>query len=375
MATPLFPNFGGFRQAGRRQGLQRMGARRCGLVLLGLVASLMLVAGNRHVSPPSLIVLTTPPEGRQTTLWLAAHHSAPTRLGQFAHAPAGDVRAAMFNATTVMATAPFERRRDRSFDTGLYRLPLHGEPQLLLRELTHASRPLVHRGELFVVRGKQGPSAPQPGTMRVDQLGLDRVNAQSGEAVRLHAYEGYWLHLAGAWRDEVLLYRVGPGQADLVAVHRASGKARVFLRDLPPFARDFSVAKAGGQLVFRGRNPKPGPTWQIESVDIATGTRRVLHLSDEPATAPFAWQNGIVYNPQRRGLSLLTDRPHWASPLGPGVDVIEATSQHSDFVAARHTVAGNFATAFILSADGRHWPIATQQGERLAIAGFVEGAQ
>jgi hypothetical protein len=345
------------------------------VLVLGLIALSVLAAGHHATPPPPLVLLSTQPEGRITTLWLARGEAKLLRLGQFDHRPAGDVRATLLDSRTALATAPVEKRRDRSFDTGLWKLGLDSPPRLLARELSHASRPLVHDGEVFVVRGAAGPWPRDRSLMRLDRLTLDRIDPHDGGATTLHTFDGYWLHLAGALDDELFLYRISENHADIVAVHRRSNRIRVLLPNLPAFARDFSVAASKRQLIFRGRNPAPGPHWQIESLHIDSGQRQRLHLSNEQATAPFAWHDRVVYNPQRKGLSPLRAPASWASPLGPGVDAVEATSSDHGFAAARHTVAGELASAFVINQQGRHWKIPVPQGQRIAIAGFIEEQQ
>lgn len=321
--------------------------------------------------PPPLALLVT--QGGVSRLHHATIDAGRGRLGpelaRLSHLD-GDVRAALLGDGRVAATAPALRLRDRSFDGALYLLGDEIVP--LCDGVIHASAPLaLPDGSVLVARGEAGP--PRDPALRIDALGIDRVTPD-GTLERLHAFAGHLLHLAGFTGREVLIYRVGPDGADIVAIEPEGATLRTVVADLPPFARDFSTD--GETLVYRGRDAVDAHRWVVERVDLTSGAVTRLHASDRFALAPHVWRDGGVALSEAEGLLLLGSTDPVAGPLGPGVDLVRAFSTDGRFVAALHTVAGEAPIPFVIDAErGAATSIETPANARVAIAGFVEEAR
>ena len=205
--------------------------------------------------------------------------------------------------------------------------------------------------------------------MRIDELTIDRIDPASGATDTLHRYPGYLLHLAG-WHDQrVLVYRVAPNRADIVAVDASTGAVETLVDDLPPFARDFSVLD--DRLVYRGRHERESRTWVVDVLDLSQGTRRRVHESASFSLAPHAWPDGAVaLSPDQNGLMLLGSSAPVRAPLGAGVDVVRAL--HERFVALLHTREGAFDVPFLLErSTGKSYPLPAPGRTRVDIVGFV----
>jgi len=223
-----------------------------------------------------------------------------------------------------------------------------------------------------VVRGEAG--AAIEGETRVDRFSLDEVDLATGATRSWHEFDGHHLHLAATGGGEAYLYRVAPHGADLVAVD-AQGQVRVIRDRVLPYARDFSL-DAEGHLIFRQRHRRDPRRWQALRIDADGGSPEVLYEGETFALAPHAWPGGgVLLNPRREGMSLLGSQdalpPH---PMGPGVDLLRATSTDQRYVALLHTRAGVLPRPFVVDRQtGRVAALEVPDQERIAIAGFAEG--
>ncbi len=325
---------------------------------------------------PAVALIATTPGADTSRLYMALPGQALSApVLEFDHLPGGSIRAAVWShPPVVLATARTTPGRDRSFDGGLYRLdPTTGVKQLCAN-LTHASRPLVSpTGRVFVTRGTAGPPPANQSTMRIDTLTVDEVDPHSGAITTVHQTTGYLAHLAG-WHDgKVLIYRVRPATADIVAVNPDTGKTEIVLASLPPFARDFSIDTVTARLVYRGRHPSDARRWVVEALDLTAGSQTRLYEGVSFSLAPHVWPGGgIAINPRRGGLRLIGSGDPVASPLGPGVDVVRGLSKTERYVAVLHTVQGSLPVPFVIDrTSGATQRLATPTGTRIAIAGFV----
>ncbi len=242
------------------------------------------------VKPRRLAILSTPGNGPETFLHIVeAGRSLPSPIARLHHLPDAAVQGSVLPDGSVLVVADYERGRDRSFGSALFRLEPHADPVLLCDHVAFASRPLVAPdGRVFVQRGEPGPVAA--GVMRVDSLALDEVDPLAGSVRTLWRSKGYVAFLAGSFRNDLVVYHVAPSGARLVLVDRESGAERVVLPSLLPFASDFSVTDAG-DLVFQDRKAQRTDSWVIERVHLISGERESL---EESATslAPRAWPQG-----------------------------------------------------------------------------------
>jgi len=329
---------------------------------------------------PEVALLATRPSGTTTSLYLTrpGDPSAPAPVATFSHLEGAVVRGTTVPGTdTVLAVADTSPARDASFAASIFRIAPHEPPALLCDRVVHASRPLVTAsGKVFVSRGTAGPELAG-GSLRIDALTIDEVDRDTGATSTMHAFSGYLTFLAGSFRDEVLLYRVGPGGADIVAFDATSGTLRVVLASVPPYARDFSVDEARGMLWFEDRHETDSRRWVVDRVDLVSGARTRIHESASMSLAPHAWPGGgVALNPDgRSGLALLGTTLDVRHPLGGGVDLALAESAGGAYVAFLHTLPSRLPVPFTVdTATGEASRIATPDGTRVTIAGFVPDA-
>ncbi|MBW2454957.1 MAG: hypothetical protein JRI68_10615 [Deltaproteobacteria bacterium] len=325
---------------------------------------------------PAVALVATIPGDDASRLYVARPgEPLPPPVLEFRHLPSGSVRAEVWSDDpVVLATAPTTPSRDPSFDGGLYRLDPAAGAQLLCDGVVHAARPLITPdGRVFVARGMAGPSSANPAAVRVDELTIDEVDPLTGVVTPVHHHTGHLAHLAG-WHDgRLLVYQVGPGSAEIVAVSPATGKTTVLVASLPAFARDFSVDPVGGQLVYRGRHEDDPRRWVVDTLDLAKGARQRLYEGDSFSLAPHVWPGGgVAINPRRRGLQLLGSGDGLVSPMGSGVDLVRGVSQGDRYVALLHTVQGRLPLPFVVDRQTSGVaPVPTPPGTRVAVAGFV----
>ncbi|WP_437592718.1 hypothetical protein [Sorangium sp. So ce1000] len=330
---------------------------------------------------PRVAILATPPGAARTTLHVVSVGGAKAgpALATLQHLSDAVVRARVVPRTRlVVATADTSPSRDRSFNASLFRIQPGAEPVALCDGVVHASRPLVTaEGRVFVSRGVAGPE-PSPEDnltqLRVDALTIDEVDLATGAIRTVHRTTGNLAFLAGEWNGELVLYRVSPATADIVLVDPDSGATRVIVPSIPPFARDFSIDAAAGALVFQERHETDPGTWVIDRIDLTRGKRTRLEASSSHGLAPHVWPGGgLAYTPERAtGLSVIGARATVRSPLGPGIDAIQAVSEDAAWVAALHTNPSTFAFPFAIRVEsGEVAAIPAPSGARIAVAGFL----
>jgi len=345
------------------------------------------------------------PGALHTSLYLATAgdgaSSAP--VATFTHLAGAVVRGSVLPGTqVVLATADTAETRDLSFNATLFRLAPHTPPEVLCNGVVHASRALTTRdGRVFVSRGAPGPepkpdpASPGKASMRIDVLSIDEVDPWTGTLRTIHTSSGYLAFLAGAFANEVIVYRVSPDGADIAGVDPDTGAVRVIVPSLPPFARDFSVDAATGTLVFQGRHETEHHTWTVERVDLGSGQRSRLHESASMNLVPHAWPGGAVaFNRDGHGpLALLgaglTGRGSSGAAAaamvalrgaalrapgssGPTADWLLATSEGGHWVTGLHTAPGSLPMPFVLDTEtGHEHLLRGPPGARMAVAGFV----
>jgi hypothetical protein len=201
----------------------------------------LALAAALHVA-----LLATDPAGTETELYFVEPGAPlPAPAARFEHAPYASVQAAVVSGTrTVVAVADRAPGSDRSFGSSLVRLEPGRAPVWLCDRVAMASTPLVAGGRVVVARGRAGAERGDGG-YRIDDLTVDEIDLATGAARTLHAMRGYLLYVAGAYGDEVVIYRVRPYDADIVAVGR-DGATRLLVAGIPAFARDFTIE--GGVL-------------------------------------------------------------------------------------------------------------------------------
>lgn len=324
---------------------------------------------------PRTALLATHPGAELTSLFLvdAVGSSALAPVSTFAHLPDATVRAAIIpGKTEVLATADTTPSRDASFNASLFHLRPHNPPERIVDRVVHASRPLVTQtGRVFVSRGE--PGAKIEGHMRVDSLAIDEIDLGTGQTRTVHQTNGYLLFLVGAIGSDIVLYRIFPDRADIVAIDPDTLAERPIVKSLPPFARDFSIDEKNGLLVFQNRHESDSHAWVVERVELGTGKTNRLFSGPSMTLAPFALpQGGVVFNPRGQGLSPLDTSLSVIAPLGAGVDVIAASTADGRWLAALHTRPSTFAVPFIVDTKTGAWRVLpAPPNTRVAVAGFV----
>ncbi len=185
-----------------------------------------------------------------------------------AYIPGGAIKTARLASGAVVAVAERGVGFDPSWASSLLGAPGNGAAVELVDRVFHASRPLpLPSGEVVVERGVAGPVVP--GRVRVDELTLDAVDPRTRAVRTLYVTTGFEAHLAALAGDEIIVYLVQPGVASLRAIDWRTGKERVVLPSLPPYAHDFAVD--GGALVVHNRDAQHPERQTIDRIDLANG--------------------------------------------------------------------------------------------------------
>jgi hypothetical protein len=204
------------------------------------------------------------------------------RRFRFAHLPDAAIKVARLPSGAYAAVADRAGGRDRSWGSSLLVASVgrDGEGRdaaELCDRVFYASTPMaLPDGTVLVERGRSG--AVVPGLMRVDELTLDRVDPASGRATTIWSGTGFEAHLAALAGDEVIVYLIQPDVASLVAVDWRTGRARVILPSLPPYAHDFAIdSSAGAQtLTLHNRDDVRRDLETVERIDLYGGNRTRL---------------------------------------------------------------------------------------------------
>ncbi|MCU1276480.1 MAG: hypothetical protein JWM53_26 [bacterium] len=187
-----------------------------------------------------------------------------------AHLPGATVRTARLATGAVVAVADRANLFDRSWGSSLLLADAARDPIELVDRVFYASRPLpLPSGEIVVERGVAG--AELAGRVRVDELTLDAVDPRTHATRTIYAGTGFEAHLAALAGDELIVYLVQPGVASLRAIDWRSGRERVIVASLPPYAHDFAVD--GGALLVQNRDDAHRERETVERIDLRNGNR------------------------------------------------------------------------------------------------------
>ncbi len=273
-----------------------------------------------------------------------------------------------------------EGAQDRDWGSALYRVD-PGGPRKLVEGVGHARRPLCSvDGSVYVERGAGGkepsPAEIRAGRMRVDALEIVAVDPSTGATRVVYTHAGHALHLAGELGGELIVYRVSPGGADLLALERASGRSRL-VASIFPSARDFTVDPGRGALLYINRDPGDPDLWAVERTDLKTGGIARLREARGDAPAPYALPGGKVAwtADGRSGLSFQSGES--IAPLGRGFDAVRASTPGGEWIAMLHVPATGFdqLAAIDLSRGPRGDGLTLRlgEGERVEAVGFMGG--
>lgn len=333
-------------------------------------------------SVPEVAVIVTPPESETSTLHFVrvGETEWSPAVAQLTHIRSAEVKSVVLPGTrTVLAIVQLFQAQDESWASGLVRLLANEAPVMLADRVYHASRPLVsNEGRVFVQRGRAGPPPSMEealsGHLRVDNLTIEEINPRTGEATTLYSTQGYLAHLAGVYRDEVLIYRVAFQQAQLLAVNMNTQAIRVLISSMVPMARDFQVDAKRGLLRMTQANLS-SRQWEIQELQLEQKELRTVATGRHVALLPSSWpKETFVYNPNENGWELPNRRR--LSPFGAGIDEVRAFSADENWVAAIHTYADGSRFAFVAETQSpQHtaWSLPTSPSSRIDLAGFIEG--
>ncbi len=185
-----------------------------------------------------------------------------------AYIPGGAIQTARLGTGAIAAVAERAPAFDPSWGSSLLVATSGGAPVELCDRVFHASRPLpLPSGEIVVERGVAG--AVVPGRVRVDELTLDAIDPRTRTVRRLYATTGFEAHLAALAGDEIIVYLIQPGVASLRVVDWHSGRERVIVASVPPWAHDF--AADGAALVVHNRDAAHPERQTIDRIDLGNG--------------------------------------------------------------------------------------------------------
>ncbi len=263
-------------------------------MITSLTLTLVLAAA------PEVAVLATGAEADVTELRfqpLGDQRLAPV-AARLTHLPRESVLGALVPRTrqvlAVAATAPL---RDLSFASSLFLLEAGKPARLLADRVALSTRPLVTaEGRVFVQRGRAGDG-------RIDSLTIEEIDLGTGRAREVLAFSGYTAFLAGSLGRELLVYRVGPAGADLVAVHADALGVRVLIPKMEALARDFALSADGSALFFTQGDAATG-RWFIERLELSTLTRTRLASGPTMALLPTPLPDGRLAFARGPGLGL-----------------------------------------------------------------------
>lgn len=362
-----------------------------GLVLAGLAATFAIVhvLGDESkamaepavtINAPAVVALSGIPGSTTTDVVIAKPGSSepPATVATFEHLPEAVIRGALVpSSQAIVVVADTLPLRERSWAASLLWIEPGAAPRHLVDRVYHASKPLVTQtGRVFVQRGAAGPIVAD-NFMRVDDLRVDEVDPASGNTRTLLQCKGYETHLAGALDNELIIYRVGPGGADLVAVDINTAAMRIIVPSWPSMARDFSIDETSRAVILQQLDPGPPRRWVVEHVDASTGKRSVLAASQHRDMVPYAWPDGgVLVNPsERRGPALLRSNVKVQKLDGPGVFWLRGTSPDQAWVTGSWSVPGSLPIGVVVRAsDGATLRVPAREGHRVDVLGVKGGA-
>jgi hypothetical protein len=250
----------------------------------------------------------------------------------------------------------------------------------VLGRVGHAGRPLASAsGRVFVERGRPGalPTVDEikQGMLRVDPITIDEYDPKTRLTRELYASNAYALHIAGEHAGELVVYRVAPEGAALLAIDEASGTSRV-IAPILPFARDFSIDERRGAVVFSNRDVVDAHVWTIERVDLASGARTRLHAVRGEQPAALALPGGGVAftadGPDGHG-GLVVDG-HAMAPLGRGFDAPTLATSDGALLAVEHRERGGFDRSLVVeAASGRAVRVGNDERVTILALGSATG--
>jgi hypothetical protein len=268
--------------------------------------------------------------------------AAVTPLASIGHTKGSAIRGQNLG-DVAFVVAQEEGPRGTSYDGALLRIE-SGKVTRLVGAVMRAATPIVTSGgRVLVARGVDGDDPPagfaQKLTLRTDQLTIDDVDPVTGATRTLWRGQGYQAFLAASTSNEVIVYHSAANGASLFALDPATAATRTLWANAIPFARDFSIDRTHGALVFADL-AGDGRRYEVLSLDLASLARKSIYASPNEHLMPFALPSGdvAISSDGDRGLAVLQVGQHrLVSPLGDGSDAATHASADGRWVAVRHT--------------------------------------
>jgi hypothetical protein len=345
---------------------------------MGAVFSLLALLLAAAPTPPEAAVLSTRPGDAFTELRFqpVGTRELTAPVARFEHLDDATALGALIPGTHQVVATATVFPGDPSFASALVLLEPGRPMRVLADQVAVSNRPLVTaEGRVFVQRGIAGADVtpelpggkPANALTRVDTLRIDEVRL-SGEPRTVLSFRGYTAFLAGSFGPELLVYRVGPAGADLVAVNPDTLAVRT-LTQLEPLARDFVVDEAGHRLLFT-LGDSAERAWHVESLDLVSLERSRLGGSRLPALLPFVLGGKPARCAGPGAGTVFTDGSRALAPQGPGFDHLRFVTRDGVRVGLDE-VPSDFPRAFAVDARGRNLPLAAPEGARLDLAGVT----
>lgn len=295
-------------------------------------------------------ILSTPGNGSETYLHrMEVGKAFPPPLAHFTHLPGAAVNGITLPDGTVLAIADYLPGRDRSFGSALFRLAPGAEAVRLCDNVVFASRPLITPdGRAVIQRGHAGPPT-KAGETRSDSLSIDEVDPQTGVIRTLWKGTGYVAYTAAIFKRELVIYQIDPSGARLLGINIDTGKERIILASLLPFASDFSVNDAG-DLFFQDRDESQSDLWGVERLNLNTGAREMLD-KEKISLAPRSWPHGTAIWNSQNGLKSIGKLASSGSPTGV-VDIQGFSADGRTAVALVYESGNSIPDVSIIDASG-----------------------
>lgn len=370
-----------------------MSARRVLSALTVVAGAIALVAaatadtsdtppGTRPVAPPRPAFAIVDAEGTISVV----EPTGATRTFAKLEPPAGaSIRARTAPGGWVFLDVDTRASGDLSFAGALVGVREGAAPVELARDVVYASTPLPLRdGRVLASRGVAGEAREHEA--RVDTLRVDAIDPVTGVAETVARYDGYLLFLAGVEGDEVYLYRVGVGGAEIVAVDVA-GKdhaVRVISADEPPYARDFSVDPIDKRLVYVNRSGGAATSggWATVAIGLDGKTRdelasgsfmamipRALPIRDDAGHAEILFTRDPAVGPELRrgGIRRLA--------LGPGSAHVADVDEATGWIVGTVGPQGERAHVFVANVASGDVDALPAPERPTFVAGFMRGGR
>ena len=324
--------------------------------------------------PPEVAIVVGDPQGVTSTVVAMTAAGKTRQLGIVSHRDGAAIRAATTGNGGVAVNADVSPGKDLSFVGGLFLVHEGEETRTLALDVVHASTPhVLGDGRILVSRGVPGPESP--GVARADDLTVDAVDATTGEVATIASFHGYLLFIAGTLGDEVLLYRIGEGHADVIAVDVRTSKERTLIAEINPYARDFSVDAVTRTLVYSNHEAEPSASseWFTERLDLASLKAERLEEGPSMEVTPHALPGGdvLLTLDAEKGASRLSGGP---LEIGAGVSEIADIDPSAHFATGTVAMPGALGRPFVVDlSTGKTRPFPVPNEKRAIVAGFMGG--